>query len=491
MERPILTLGPKEFLRGLSGSAHSVYGGLFYTARGLSPLRDLGDVEEENIGLLQTAPVGTGSGTLSDVPIVGDKDFDPAGTSSYLYIIGSEGHFYKTAQGTVSVTDLRSSTPITSPSNGVAVFAAAGGTKYLYYWQNTQIGRWDLSGSYPTGWTDNHFTGLENVQSHPTHKLFDAIYYGNDYKVGAITDDGAASVTHNTNVLDFPSHLQVTALEDDGVYLVIAVASDKKYVGANVDTRIVFWDTSSSSWSREYRIADPAIADMKRIGNIVYAIGRYGIYTVSFGGGIQKVWQGGAIATATRGPAILSSFNDSLLIGNTGAGGKVALLGRPSPLLPFAYHELFVINAASNNAACFVDGEFSSGVVIIGDQSPALKSYHVSVSGGGNATGLSFQTIYIPFREPTQVHRIDVIFGEPLASGDAFDIDTKVDEDTAAVDFDSASFTSDGAIRRKSMYPAASVEVNNQLSIIGNFTGGAAKIKRIEVYGQPLTLGTT
>lgn len=487
MSRPILTLGPKEWLQGLSGSAHSGYGGFLYQARGISALRDLGDVEEENIGLLQTAPVGTGSGSLSDVPLAGDRDFDSAGSSSYLYIIGDAGHLYKTAQGTVSVSDLRSGTPITNPANGIAVFAAAGGTKYLYYWQRSQIGRWDLSGTYPTGWTDAHFTGLEAVDQHPTHKFQDAIFYGNDYKLGRIIDDTAASVTHSTNVLDFPSHLQITALEDDGVYLAIALASDKKYVGAQVETKICFWDGFSSSWQREYRIADPGIADMKRIGNIIYAIGRYGIYIITFGGGVQKVWQGGTIATASRGPGVLSSFNDSLLIGQTGAGGKVAIMGKPAPFLPPSYTELFIINAAENNSACFVDGEFSNGAVVIGDQSPALKTYYPGVSNGGNATGLSAQTIYFPFKEKTLVNRIDVVFGEPLASGDAFDIDTQKDEDTAAVDFGSASFTADAAIRRKSMYANAGVVVEDQLSLIFNFTAGAVKLKKVVVYGSSMT----
>jgi hypothetical protein len=99
-------------------------------------------------------------------------------------------------------------------------------------------------------------------------------------------------------------------------------------------------------------------------------------------------------------------------------------------------------------------------------------------------TGVSAQTIYFPLTRKIQIRRIDVIFGEPLASGDSLNIDTKIDEDTAAVDFGSATFAADGAVRRKPIYPIKGVTVDEQISFVINWVGGAVKIKTIKVYGD-------
>ena len=176
------------------------------------------------------------------------------------------------------------------------------------------------------------------------------------------------------------------------------------------------------------------------------------------------------------------------MIGTTGAGGKVSLLGKPSPLLPSSYHQPLIIDAAANNGACFVDGEFMSGAVIIGDQSPALKAYFLGASSSTAAIGLSATTNFLSFPSKLRIDRIDVVFGEPLIAGDAFNIDTKLDADSTAEDFGTASFALDGAIRRKSMLKLPGLVVDSQVALILNFVTGHVKVQRVEIYGHYMPL---
>lgn len=485
METPIIRLTRDDFLTGLSGSAFSGQGGIFYKAKGVSAIRDIGSAEESNTGLLIASPAGVygGSGVVVDTPVAGAKDY--SSTVLYLYVLGSSGHLYRKTNDSTNPTDLRSSTQISNVANGIAIFQPRGGTKYLYYWQKQQIGRWDLSGSYPTGWVDNQYTGLENTTMHPTHKFLDYVFYGNDYKIGRLADDGAGGVTHSTNVLDFPQNLQVTALEDDGVYLVAALSADKDNVGALAEAKIIFWDTFSSSWQREYSIGD-TIVDMHSIGNVVYGIGRKGIYIISFGGGVQKIWDDGTnvMSGSNRviGPGCLSSYNDALIWADS--DGSVGLLGKPSPKLRASVHKPIVPNSGSS--VSFVDGEFAFLNVVVGDSNPALAFYGMLVGSDSSVTDtdVTAQTRYIDLKNKYDIHRVDVVFGEPLASGDSLTVSVYSDEDTAATAF--GTVTTAGR-KRFSLFPTTPIIGAENISIGLTYGGGAPKVSAIEVYGEART----
>jgi hypothetical protein len=484
MERPLIRFTRKDFLTGQSEHLNAGRGGLFGDMNATTVLEGLGSFPTDNVGLLQNSPSGQyGSGTYVDIAVAGTVD-DGTGGLAYLYTIGEGGHLYSKANSSAAPTDHRSGTQITNPANGIEIFQPVGGTKYLYYWQKTQIGRWDLSGSYPTGWTDNwNTTNVENTTQHPTHSFEDRVYYGNGLYIGELSDDGAAGVTHTPRALDIPEHLEVNAIDDDGYYLVFSASANKQSTTAHSDSRIFFWDTNSDYWTRQFH-APETIVDLKRVGSTVYAVGRRGIYQVSIGGGIRKIWQKGTTYTGgsnrLQGPGLLSSFNDSLIMA---AGSDVVLFGKPSPSLDFRYHNLLQVAAGTSYNASYVNGEFFAGAIMAADTNSEFEAFFLdgaTAEGSGDA-----QTRYIDFNGPVQISRIDLIFGQNLASGQSVNVDVKSNEVDAATDWGTASFTTHGAVQRVSLHKTTNFEAE-QLSLVLNITG-ACKVSAIEVYGQRLT----
>ena len=476
MERPILTLTTKDFLTGIAPSAHTENGGLFFSASGVTPVYDPGGTESVENGLLQAGPSPTNIGGATVVDTIFAADSGVINSVNYAAFLGNDGHIYTLlTNGTLS--DVRT---VTTPRAGVKFWRNG-----FYYWNGATIGRTTDFSSF----TDAAIspTGLGSNIPAP-HLFYDELYFF--HNAGTRLDKLTATTTVSEDVLDFEAGQIGTAISDDGIYLVLAFTFNQQSANVFANNRILFWDTNSSSWQREYIIQDPFIWSMKRVGNVVFCFGQYGIYEVSFNGGVRKLLDR-LIGFGTPGD-LLSGFgffradlyNQQGLI--LGTDETIDTFGKLASDLPFSYMKPFKIPTGVGTPTC-VFSRFAVGSVYVATDGDKL--YRYDFNNATRDTSVSFQTIYFPFKQPTQVNRIDVIFGEPLASGDAFDIDTKVDEDTAAVDFDSVSFATHGALRRKEMH--GSVQVNNQLSIIGNFTAGAPKIKAIEVYGQPLTLGTS
>src|SRR3990167_4166702 len=215
--KPFLVLSSKHWLTGVAGSANSGIGGIFKLAPGVSAIRGIGTFSQVDIGLLQAGPTGANGGSeVVDTPISGARE-PTTGAISYLWVLGDEGHIYRKDNGETAPVDFGASNQISNPAIGLAVFQPAGGTKYLYYWQNQQIGRVALTTTpavRATGWTDNWQTGLENTNIHPAHILRDGVYFGNDYYIGFIRDNGAGDVTYKDDALNFPQVYRVHALED-------------------------------------------------------------------------------------------------------------------------------------------------------------------------------------------------------------------------------------------------------------------------------------
>lgn len=491
MEKPILTLSTKDFLTGIAPNAHTERGGLFYTAAGVTPVYDPGGTASVENGLLQPGPAPTNySGSVVvDNPIASVAGFGNSNTP-YLFFLGSSGHFYRKALGSGDVTDLRSGTPISNPANGMAIWKPVGGTKYLYYWQTQQIGVWDLSGTYATGWNDDgpadDLTGLANTTAHPVHPFLDRVYFGNDTKIGALLDNGASSYSFSLNVLDVKSTERVYALSDDTTFLV-AAATDN----VNADNRfavntIYFWDTYSSSWNREYIIRDPFIWALKRIGRSVYAFGQYGIYEVTYDAGPRKLLSRligfGTTADLNSGYGAnrAAVYNQTALMFATDS--TIDTFGPLSPDLPAAYYKSFKVPSGVGTPT-LVDALFDVGRVYIGTDGGKIYGY--DFNGSTRETSVSAQTIYFPIRQKIEITRIDVVFGEPLASGDAMSVQLKTDEDTAVTPTTAltATYSADGAIRRKSVR-VAKYFTESPLSLVINFTSGAVKIKEVQVFGN-------
>jgi hypothetical protein len=179
MSKRILSLGKQEFSSGISDAANGS-NQLLNSAFGWQ----LTDANYPGLFIHVGGPINVDSGqTKIDQPIRSMAIRDV----SYVYMAADGGDVYKTTQTPTSATDvtvLRTASPI--DSSGLAFFRPPTGTEYMYYWNGTQIGRWDISGTYPTGWTDNHFTGLQSTTYRPTHFFNGNLYYGNGDRIGMI-----------------------------------------------------------------------------------------------------------------------------------------------------------------------------------------------------------------------------------------------------------------------------------------------------------------
>lgn len=493
MAKPFLTLTTEHWLTGVGPYAHAQKGGIFYKAYGVTALIVPGGTESSQNGLLRGGPIPTDltSTVVVDAP-VGKARLYTAGGNAYLYMLGAGGHFYQLNGLTSAITDLRptggSPGPISSPANGVGVFQPIGGTQYTYYTQETQIGRGKLLDSSPA-FTDNWLTGLDSTTQHPIHRYFDALYFGNNNKVGSITDDGSGDSAGNLNVLDVPTDSIITALSDDGIYLAIGITNNIQSTAAFSDTKVLFWDGSSDSWLREYPIDDPLILSLTRVGNVVIAQGINGLYQVSFSGGVKKLLARatGPFTTGSNrqlGPAVSGTYNQLGYV--FGARDLVHTFGALDPSVPAAL--MTPIEATTNDLydISLVETQLTAGVIYVATTQPKLLKYVFS-NGVAGQTGVSAQTVYIQLQEKVQVNRIDVILGAPLASGDALNIELQASATDSAVQFgQDIAYNSTKTQRRISLYSAKGFVADEQISVIINFTGGTPLIKTLEFYGDAM-----
>lgn len=502
MERPILTLSTKDFLTGIAPSAHTERGGLFYSATGVTPVYDPGGTASAENGLLQagSAPTNIGGSTVVDTIFAADSGVPTSTMQAFFY--GDSGHIYRLLENG-TLTDIRDGgtypAAVSNSRAGLKFWGStASGQRGLLYWQSTQIGLWN--GSDPTvsgNWDDDYSAtipsgaGAFGTSNWPCPHIFAGNVYwsiSSTSKIGALLDNGAGTISLSTNVLDFDFKYSCFSIADDGVYLVLAVSQNQEGADLFANNKILFWDTYSPSWSREYEIQDPFIWKLQRVGNAVYAFGQYGVYEVSFGNGVRKVLSRSigfgtpTDVTLGYGNQRATTYNQDALIWATDT--TIDTLGALDPTLPTAYLKPFKV-PSSVGTPSLVFSRFKAGSVYVATDGDKL--YRYDFNGSTRETSVSAQTIYFPLRTKTEITRIDVIFGEPLASGDAMSVQLKTDEDTSATPTTAltATYTADGAIRRKSIRVTSYI-TESPLSLVINFTSGAVKIKRIELYGGPV-----
>ena len=256
--KKLLTLSADQFLSGINQGGYGAQTGIFEVADGVRLHLDNVDHPDgtdffDNDGSFSSITYNqiTHGAIMPqhnlNVTDVETLDFTPLAYSTDVnggnvrYVITPAG-IARTSGGGVSYIY----TAALDYNNGIELFQPKGGTRKVYYWQNNQIGSSIASFSSPN---DAEFTGLENAP-HPTHKMFDEVYYGNGSKVGLLKDDGAGGVTNQLNVLDLPADNTITSITDDGQSLVIAAK-----VGTN-RAKVYFWDKASSSWQREHDLGD-------------------------------------------------------------------------------------------------------------------------------------------------------------------------------------------------------------------------------------------
>lgn len=479
----ILSLGPKEWLTGLSPTyAYSGRGVIAETTE-LTPLPGIradGGSGTSNYFLGSLRKLDSYLDQVSTTDTQVDLVVKTTGASTAtIYSLGSSGHFYTTAVtsnttlGTPS--DKRSGTPITNPAKALALYKPQGGTEYAYYWQTTQIGQWDLSGVYAAGWTDNHFTGLQSTAFHFKHEFAGDIYYTNKDRLGKIYDN-AGTVANNTNVLDFPSDFVATALENDGEYLAVAIAKNPV---ANqtiaTENRVLFWDTFSPSWLREWKIYDLPIAGMKRVDNMIYFMCGYNIYACNFNTEPQLIHSGDGYNYVAMGSAnTLMRFADGALFSADVATlyyvGKVP--GIQSPVL----HSFGVVGPY------YAIGQLTGAGIVVADFSHLL-SYTLGTPTI-NSGSADLYTVDFDLEAEYRIHQVDLTFAEALSDSPADDT-VKIYLNTVL--WGTASYTVHGAVKRVELKNTDAPVTTQFLTINVRYNGGYPVLKTITIYGERLS----
>lgn len=513
-EQPILRIAAKDFFSGIAQGAFDSKR-LWYKADGITPIFDAGTGQNARTGALMAGAAGTSLSGIVDIPLALTTTF--AGAVSNALLLGASGHFYfmtidspsvtAPTVGSDSFTDLRNGTPITNARAMLQVLDLQAGSTYAFYGQSAQIGRATLNAftgidTYPTGWSDNYFDSGDNVETddvRANHRMGSSIYFGNGKYIGRIYDDGTSTPAIDARALDLPSGYRCMGLSDDGTYLVIVVCENYVRYGSVGRTRVLFWDRNTSSWAREYDLTEMYASGLQKVGNNVYAAGRFAWWRVSFGG-VKRVLSRapGIYQSQIRGNRAQSLYGEALVwAGSTESGGKaIQVLGSLDDAMPSSFFR--PVNLA-NNEVTLVNGQVYPGYVLIGSTNSDLIAY--PLAGGTPQTGLEARTVYIPLKGRYNIDRVKLKFAKPLASGDAMAVNLYGDE-TGSTDipdigkstrsYGSATFAASGAVRAKSLASTDTGSadlVAEQLSIGLTYTTGAIQLAEVEVYGTPVGIG--
>lgn len=174
-----------------------------------------------------------------------------------LYATGNGTFYFGADNGTIYKQD--TILTITSEHASAQTGAIRGLVEYkgyMYYPQNTTIGRTDLAGA----WTDNWQTGLTNVNFHPMKISADnKLYIGDDRYVSSW--DGT---TFTAQALDIQDDWEIQCLSDFGVnYLAIGANNVASTSQTSQGCKIILWSRANSTvWDDEITIPEKVIYAM-------------------------------------------------------------------------------------------------------------------------------------------------------------------------------------------------------------------------------------
>jgi|GEM_PF-3271492 len=480
--RKILELGPKQFLSGIAPSAQLENKGLFLAAAGISPFGSI-FAGNSTVGILQNGPAPTDltGNVVVDVPW--SWAVDSNASTKRFYSWGDAGNLYRIdISGDNNPTNIASGSTVSNPAAGIAIKQAAGGTKYLLYWQLTQIGRWDPTAAWATK-TDNWKTGLQSTPWHTPHDFQDRTYFPNGRYIGYVYDAGGGNLDVVLDALDVNANERVNCLGNDGAYLVAGIttniSSDSLTRG---HTRIIFWDTNQASWQREWEIPDAAVLSIHKVGTMMKAVTTRGVFKFSFD--YEPVPDLGYLSTALT-PSYsyptaqaVDVFSQALVIGGD---TRLSTLGKVLPDVPSAFHQPF---AGFTGVASMVAASAKTNDIFVGTTSSKLYRVKWSDTPG---TGAAAQTIFIDLQRWWQIGRIVLHFDDQFASGDSFAVSVSPDAGTPLSSWGAVTYADSGAIRNKELYGTLEAR---RLQLQLTFTAGAVKLRGIEVWGDPIEVPT-
>lgn len=466
--KEILRLGVKDWITGIGVGRH-FGGGVFYVANGINPFIDT-NLGSDNLGLLQPCDGGTqvGSGTVDENPVaLIQRD------NTEMYVLGTGGDIYSIDLSDDSAT-LKSDRAVTM-QNGF--FFESSGTQYFYYVNDsTNIGRYDLASTY----ADDHFaaTGnLENTTIHPVHSWAQKYWIGNKQYIASL--DNTETLT--LQALDLDAKYTVKALSDDDYRLVIGASTQTTSQVLGGESKIFFWDGFSASWNKEWFVPEPSIQGIQRIGSLFYAVCGRALYAFNYSNPPKKI-----LDLDTTHSMNVNSYNaigrvgDALLWGAT----DINMYGSLNSRLPDAYSVPFIF-ALRETSCISMNTQAAVDKIYIGGNDS--KMYKVSLTSGGDTSGLSGITRWFELGRFFHINGIRINFGARLASGDDVSLTVGVsNKETSAVTQQvNPTFASLGAV--STQYYPLNMDAYEVRFTVGNFNGGVPKVKDIILYGEPIT----
>jgi len=467
--KKILSIGTKEIMSGISQDDQIVSGGIWYTVDGMNPFIS------RNIGAVTFTQAPTEIGAISGSAT--SMAFD--GASGYILTDTGNLHKISDSFGTPTISNIRVAASISSPAIGLEMFQSMAGDKYLYYWQAAQIGRFNLTGTYPTGFTDN-WHAITSSATHPTLRIDDRIFFGSGNYVEYLYDAGAdADVT--TTALDLPKEYTITALGTDGEYLIVAASKNAGVLNSYNETMLVYWDWKNNlpSWSKIHYVPEEKITAIQTVAGVQYAVGVRGTYAFNISTSPKLVRKD--ISSSTK-PQTVGVYADALTYAT---GSKIGTYGKIIPSSPNALFKP-ILDPANKSITCIKTDVSINRMFYCSD-----KAYYVNPQSASTdySTLLfsSIDTAYINLGNSYRINRVDFIFSSLLASGSSIGTITLSGhggKDTQAV-FTGIYYTVDGAVGSASSKPIAEDFVGDELSF-GATLYGSVKIKRIDFYGEEI-----
>ena len=363
-----------------------------------------------------------------------------------VYAYDTGGKIYKKDTTTWALL----STVASSQGQGLEVY-----DDYLYYTQNSQIGRYGaLSGS--PSFTDNWQTGLNGSTSFRPIKVFQNLLCVGNGRYLATWDGSTWSATK----LTFPNNWYVRDLQVRGDYLAIAV-NDSSDIGSAVRGIVFYWDGTSSKYNFFNEVPENGgISAIQASQDKLYI----------FAGGTGNIFLDNGTLTKVkripfmgRGkvlyvyPGATASFHGRLIFGfGSGGGGANSTT---------AYRGVYELD--ENNALNFVyptsTGTVQTSNILIGSIFPAGEDLYVGwqdqnpaygidlLSTTNQQTSVTYESRVISLDRQASFDKIKVFF-EVLRSGESITIKYKNDRAGSWTTYDTAiSFTADGAVTFKTL----------------------------------------
>lgn len=473
-----------------SGEGRSQYddtGGAWQQSIGLNAF--LGDDTSRFLVATTAAPTRLDSGgtTITDTPIA--YTFDPRFSNNYMYLLGSGGRFYSVfSNSTLAVIRPQSTlTAINAPTGGMATGTDSGGNSYLFYGRDSRLGRWDFNtADSATHW--NESTVLNSSPLHPMHKVFNTIWFGNKFTLGAIplssllNDAGSIAAVVTAQVTIDNANSTITAIGDDGRYVIFAsTVLEQDSDSTAQDARIFWYPAVGINWDWEVTIkGERAIRAIVRNSLGTFAIGEQSIYQLVFGQPAKLVRTFGTADAIHFDPLIdgagrpnsATQFGDSLIFGQQGA-----VFGKRYPAEPVSFsHPL----QGHNGNVSMIAPDFQKNKVFVGTDTNRLYNYDMTTAGN---TANSYKTRWFDLGAQVSIMRMEIELPAGVAASDVCGVTVETpDGKTASFTLSQANLSS--ARRYYAKIPLKPTLIGAQVRITLTPSAGAPKLGSITLYGH-------